>query len=163
MVRKIADQFIGQRTGQAAQGLAQGADTGAARPSATRRLFHAMSCAMHRPDKALSTVTRGNEGAFSAASRRGVLSKNFRVKLGLLTQFLCGHDIVEEEIDYRPIYDPRGIDVTKIKELQGIDGLVLFVNECNAVGPRFEDPNADDLATEDEMARVESDIESSDA
>ncbi|MCD9645513.1 hypothetical protein HAX54_034506, partial [Datura stramonium] len=41
---------------------------------------------------------------------------------GLLTQFLCGHDIEEEKADYRPAYDPRGIDVTKIKEPDGING-----------------------------------------
>ncbi|MCD9638493.1 hypothetical protein HAX54_022493 [Datura stramonium] len=31
------------------------------------------------------------------------------------------------------------------------------------VGPRFEEPLDDDLATKDEMVRVDSDIESSDA
>ncbi|MCE0482452.1 hypothetical protein HAX54_041242 [Datura stramonium] len=38
----------------------------------------------------------------------------------------------EEEADYRLAYDPRGIDVTKTKEPEGINGPVLSVNECNA-------------------------------
>ncbi|MCE0482447.1 hypothetical protein HAX54_041237 [Datura stramonium] len=63
---------------------------------------------------------------------------------GLLTRFLRGHDIEEEEADYRPAYD-RGIDVTKMKS-----------------GPRYEDPLDDDMATEDEMERVDVDIEYSD-
>ncbi|MCE3217223.1 hypothetical protein HAX54_011088, partial [Datura stramonium] len=56
---------------------------------------------------------------------------------GLLTRFLHGHDIEEEEADYRTAYDPREIDVTKTKEPEGING-------------------------PDEMARVDSNIESSD-
>ncbi|MCD7458164.1 hypothetical protein HAX54_037429, partial [Datura stramonium] len=89
----------------------------------------------------------------------GVLIKNVlkraRVKKGqnfgfegLLTRFLRGHDIEEKEADYRPTYDPRGVDVKKTKELEGINGP--------------EEPLDDDVATEDEMARVDSDIESSD-
>ncbi|MCD7468804.1 hypothetical protein HAX54_007297 [Datura stramonium] len=112
----------------------------------------------------------------------GVLIKNVlkkaRVKkgqnfgfVGLLTRFLCGHVIEEEEADYRPTYDPRGIDVKKTKEPEGINGPVLAVNERNAridnmlshlVWPGYEEPLDDDVATEDEMARVDSDIESSD-
>ncbi|MCE0481322.1 hypothetical protein HAX54_039001 [Datura stramonium] len=38
---------------------------------------------------------------------------------------------MEEEADYRPDYDPRGIEVTKKKEPEGINGLVLSVNERN--------------------------------
>ncbi|MCD7456657.1 hypothetical protein HAX54_032603 [Datura stramonium] len=125
---------------------------------------------------------------------------------GLLTRFLPGHDI-EEEADYRPFYDPTGIDVNKTKELEGINGPVLSVNERNAlidnmlshlygmqmlhlrmngvteeqvqqlnmdyslsehsralcrVGPRFEEPLDDYMATKDEIPRVDSGIESSD-
>ncbi|MCD9560400.1 hypothetical protein HAX54_019073 [Datura stramonium] len=117
---------------------------------------------------------------------------------GLLIQFLCGHQIKEEEADYKPGYDPMGIDVTKPKEPEGVHGPVLYVNERNAqinnmlshllrmngvtekqlnidyplrehsralcrVGPGFEEPLDDDVATEDEMAKVDFDIESSDA
>ncbi|MCE3051285.1 hypothetical protein HAX54_049330, partial [Datura stramonium] len=51
---------------------------------------------------------------------------------GLLTQILRGHQNEEEEVDYRPIYDPRGIDVTKTKEPEGVYGPVLSINEPNA-------------------------------
>ncbi|MCD9560014.1 hypothetical protein HAX54_018439 [Datura stramonium] len=50
---------------------------------------------------------------------------------GLLTRFLRRHHIEEEEVDYKPIYDPRGIDVTKTNEPKGIHGPVLSVSECN--------------------------------
>ncbi|MCE2054921.1 hypothetical protein HAX54_041640 [Datura stramonium] len=82
-----------------------------------------------------------------------------------------GHQIEEEETDYRPVYDQRGIDMTKTKELEGVYGPLLSVNECNAridnmlshlVGPGFEEPLDDGVSTEDEMARVDSDIEYSD-
>ncbi|MCD9640875.1 hypothetical protein HAX54_026586 [Datura stramonium] len=88
--------------------------------------------------------------------------------------------------------------MTKPKELEGVHGPVLYVNERNAqinnmlshfkngwsearkrlnidyparehsralcrVGPGFEEPLDDDVATEDEMAKVDFDIESSDA
>ncbi|MCE3216297.1 hypothetical protein HAX54_005940 [Datura stramonium] len=87
---------------------------------------------------------------------------------GLLTRFLRGHDIDEEEANYRTIYDPTGIDVTKNKEPEGVNGPILFVNECraridNIVRPGFEEPINDDVAIEDEMVRVDSDIESSNA
>ncbi|MCD7463957.1 hypothetical protein HAX54_051769 [Datura stramonium] len=72
---------------------------------------------------------------------------------GLLTRFLRGHDIEEEEADYRPIYDPRRIDVTKTTEPNGL---------CK-VEHEFEEPIDDEVATKDEMARVDSDVESSDA
>ncbi|MCD7459902.1 hypothetical protein HAX54_042259 [Datura stramonium] len=49
----------------------------------------------------------------------------------LLTRFMRGHEIKEEEVDYIPVYDPRGIDVTKTKEPQGVNGPVLSFNECN--------------------------------
>ncbi|MCE0481365.1 hypothetical protein HAX54_039067 [Datura stramonium] len=90
---------------------------------------------------------------------------------GLLTRFLHGHDIEEEEADYRPIYDSRGINVTKTMEPEGINGPVLSVNEHNAridnmlshlVRSGFEEPIDDDVATEDEITRVDSDIQSSD-
>ncbi|MCD7463617.1 hypothetical protein HAX54_050944 [Datura stramonium] len=51
---------------------------------------------------------------------------------GLLTRILRGHQIKKEEADYRLVYDPRGIDVTKTKEPKDIHGLVLSINECNA-------------------------------
>ncbi|MCD7472486.1 hypothetical protein HAX54_013736 [Datura stramonium] len=65
----------------------------------------------------------------------------------------------------------RGIDVTKTQEPKGINGPVLSVNERNVridnmlshlVGPGFKEPFDDDVATKDEMARVDTDIESSD-
>ncbi|MCD9641464.1 hypothetical protein HAX54_027659 [Datura stramonium] len=109
-----------------------------------------------------------------------------------------GRDIEEEEANYRPAYHPRGVDVTKTKEPDGINGPVLTVNERNVqidnmlshlygmqmlqlrmngvteeqlqqlnidyplsehsralcrVGPGYEEPLDDDVATEDEMAR----------
>ncbi|MCD9639742.1 hypothetical protein HAX54_024463, partial [Datura stramonium] len=93
---------------------------------------------------------------------------------GLLTRFLHEHDIEEEEVDDRPPYDPRGIYIAKTKEPEGINSPVLFVNKHNAridsmlshlygiVGIGFEEPLDDYIAIEDEMARVDSDIESSD-
>ncbi|MCD9559299.1 hypothetical protein HAX54_017173 [Datura stramonium] len=81
------------------------------------------------------------------------------------------HAIEEEEVDYRPVYDPGGIDVTKTKESEGIHDPFLSINERTArtdnisshmyVGPGFEEPLDDDLSTEDEIARVDSYIESS--
>ncbi|MCD7468186.1 hypothetical protein HAX54_006148 [Datura stramonium] len=73
----------------------------------------------------------------------GVLIKNVlkreRVKKGqnfefggLLTRFLWGYDIEEDEGDYRPAYDLRGVYVTKTKEPEGINGPVLIVNDHNA-------------------------------
>ncbi|MCE0482236.1 hypothetical protein HAX54_040804 [Datura stramonium] len=59
-------------------------------------------------------------------------------------------DIEKEEVDYRPVYDPERIDVTKTKEPEGSY-------------PGFEELLDDEVATTDEMARVDSDIESSDA
>ncbi|MCE0481263.1 hypothetical protein HAX54_038881 [Datura stramonium] len=97
--------------------------------------------------------------------------------LNMVREFLANcmpkerHDIEEEEVDYRPTYDPRGIDVAKIKEIEGINSSVLFVNTRNArIGnmlshlyrPGFEVPFDDDVAIEDEMARVDSDIKCSD-
>ncbi|MCD7462603.1 hypothetical protein HAX54_048890 [Datura stramonium] len=107
----------------------------------------------------------------------GVLIKNVlkRAKLriwGSLDPIMRGHDIEEEEADYRPTYDPRRVDVTKTKEPKGINSLFLAVNERNAridnmlshlyIGPGYDEPLDDDVATEDEMERVDSDIESSD-
>ncbi|MCD7450304.1 hypothetical protein HAX54_005146 [Datura stramonium] len=110
-------------------------------------------------------------------------------------------------MNYRPIYDPKGVDVMKTKGPEGINGPFHYVNEHNAridnmlshlygmqmlqlrmngvteeqlqqlnldyplsehsrpfyrVGPGFEKPIDDDMATEDEMVRVDSDIKSSD-
>ncbi|MCD7451734.1 hypothetical protein HAX54_013215 [Datura stramonium] len=87
---------------------------------------------------------------------------------GILTRFLRGHDIKEEKVDYRPAYDLRGIDMTKTKESKGINGPVLSVNERNArinsmLSYLYGEPlDDDDVATEDEMARINSDLESSD-
>ncbi|MCD9643153.1 hypothetical protein HAX54_030330 [Datura stramonium] len=39
---------------------------------------------------------------------------------------------VEEEVDYSPRHDPKGLDVTKTKEHEGLDGLVLSISEYNA-------------------------------
>ncbi|MCE3215355.1 hypothetical protein HAX54_002077 [Datura stramonium] len=59
--------------------------------------------------------------------------KRLKLRIGvLLTRFLYGHYIEEEEVDYRPSYDPRGINVTKTKEPEGINSSILFVNERNA-------------------------------
>ncbi|MCD9643983.1 hypothetical protein HAX54_031895, partial [Datura stramonium] len=71
----------------------------------------------------------------------GVIIKNIlkttRVKKGqnigfrgLLNRFLRGHDI-EEESYYRSSYDPRGVDVTKTKEPEGINSPVFSINERN--------------------------------
>ncbi|MCD7469014.1 hypothetical protein HAX54_007629, partial [Datura stramonium] len=108
--------------------------------------------------------------------------QNFEFR-GLLTRFLRGHDIEEEEADYRAAYDPRGVHMTKIKEPEGINGPVLTVNERNAridnmlsylFGMQMlqfrmngswawiQGAFVDDMAMEDKMARVDSDIESSD-
>ncbi|MCD7455643.1 hypothetical protein HAX54_029014 [Datura stramonium] len=81
------------------------------------------------------------------------------------------HDIEEEEADCRPTYDSRGVDITKTKEPEGINSLVLSlringVSEeqlqhlkidytlskhsqalCR-VGPGYEEPLDDDVATE---------------
>ncbi|MCD7452787.1 hypothetical protein HAX54_018140 [Datura stramonium] len=62
-------------------------------------------------------------------------------------------------------------NLTNTKEPEGINSLVLYVNERNTCidsmlshlyGPGFEEPLDYDVATKDEMARVDSDIESSD-
>ncbi|MCD7458389.1 hypothetical protein HAX54_038077 [Datura stramonium] len=50
---------------------------------------------------------------------------------GLVTPVLHGHQI-EEEADHRPIYEPRGIHVTKTKEPKDIHDPVISVNERNA-------------------------------
>ncbi|MCD7472261.1 hypothetical protein HAX54_013290, partial [Datura stramonium] len=117
-----------------------------------------------------------------------------------------GTTLRRKEADYKPAYDLRGVDVTKTKEPEGINGPVLTVNERNAridnmlshlygmqmlqlrmngvteeklqqlnidypmsehsralcrVGPGYKEPLDDDVAIEDDMARVDSDIESS--
>ncbi|MCE3050563.1 hypothetical protein HAX54_047523 [Datura stramonium] len=43
-----------------------------------------------------------------------------------------GHDIEEEEADYRPAYEPWGVDVTKTKKSEGINSPILIVNKRNA-------------------------------
>ncbi|MCD7454827.1 hypothetical protein HAX54_026170 [Datura stramonium] len=82
--------------------------------------------------------------------------------------------IDEEVVDYRPRYDPEGIDVTKTKDPKGIHGSVLSISERNAcinnvlshlygiVGPSFEEPFDDDEATGEENAIVYFDLESDD-
>ncbi|MCE3215424.1 hypothetical protein HAX54_002338, partial [Datura stramonium] len=51
---------------------------------------------------------------------------------GLLIRFLRGNEIEKEEVDYRPIYDPKGNDVTNIKEPKGVNGPDFSANERNA-------------------------------
>ncbi|MCD9643637.1 hypothetical protein HAX54_031255 [Datura stramonium] len=91
---------------------------------ATRRRGTVAEGAMRTHVGASRHATRNNINALSAI-RRGRFG-------GLLTQFLRGHDIEEEEVDYRPSYDLRGIDVTKIKEPESIKGPFLSINEHNA-------------------------------
>ncbi|MCE3051874.1 hypothetical protein HAX54_051093, partial [Datura stramonium] len=50
----------------------------------------------------------------------------------LLTRFLRGHEIEEEEENYKPRYEPKGIDLTKTKYTEGVHGLILSFNERNA-------------------------------
>ncbi|MCE3052381.1 hypothetical protein HAX54_052461, partial [Datura stramonium] len=99
------------------------------------------------PRKYVTYVTRERECLFyelmtGMPTNMGVIIKNVlkraRVKKGqnfgfggLLTRFLRRHDIEEKEADYRLVYDPREIDVTKTKKPEGINGLVLSVNERN--------------------------------
>ncbi|MCE0481977.1 hypothetical protein HAX54_040204 [Datura stramonium] len=115
--------------------------------------------ALHRPSSNRPGATQENKG------ERG---PNLWV-WGPLEPISAWHDIEEEEEDYRPTYDPRGIGVTKTKDPEGINGPVLSVNEPNAridnmlshlIRHGFEEPLDDDVATEDEMARIDSDIES---
>ncbi|MCD9642537.1 hypothetical protein HAX54_029392, partial [Datura stramonium] len=40
--------------------------------------------------------------------------------------------VEEEEVDYRPRYDPKGLHVTKTKELKGIYHPVLPISKRNA-------------------------------
>ncbi|MCE5165769.1 hypothetical protein HAX54_012188 [Datura stramonium] len=106
------------------------------------RVWLKIICACLVPEKHVTHMTRKRVFLFYALMTAmpinvGVIIKNVlkrtRVKKGgLLTRFLRGHDIEEEEMDYRPAYDPRGIDVTKTKEPEGIKIPVLFVNEYNA-------------------------------
>ncbi|MCD7453446.1 hypothetical protein HAX54_020916 [Datura stramonium] len=98
------------------------------------RADNAVSAMMHKLGKAASSTMCTSEGALRAAK----WSKRERVKKGqnfgfggLLTRFLRGHDIEEEEANYRPTYDPRGIDVTKNKEPEGINCPVPIINEQN--------------------------------
>ncbi|MCD9560992.1 hypothetical protein HAX54_019859 [Datura stramonium] len=86
---------------------------------------------------------------------------------GLLTRFLRGNDIEEEEVDYRPAYDPRGLRMNGVTEEQlqqlNIDyPLSEHSRALCTVVPRYEEPLDDDVATEDEMVRIYSVIESSD-
>ncbi|MCD9642064.1 hypothetical protein HAX54_028662 [Datura stramonium] len=77
-----------------------------------------------------------------------------------------GHDIEEEEVDYKPSYGPRGVDlrmngVTE-EQLQQINIDYPLSEHSQAlyrVGPRYKEPLDDDVFTEDEMSRVDSDIE----
>ncbi|MCD7465725.1 hypothetical protein HAX54_001813 [Datura stramonium] len=194
---------------RAAQGLVRGIGTGATRPGMTCRTGKTVSAATQNSKGALSTVMQKGEGVLiKNVLRRARVKKDQNIGFGgLLTRFLRGHDIEEEEVDYKPFYDPRGIDVTKTKEAEGINGPFLSVNEHNAqsdnmlshlysmpmfqlrmngvtkeqqqqlnmdypmsehsrslcrVGLGFEEPIDDDMGIEDEMVRVDSDIESSD-
>ncbi|MCD7461523.1 hypothetical protein HAX54_046340 [Datura stramonium] len=59
--------------------------------------------------------------------------------------------IEEEVVDYRSRYDLKGLDVTKTKKPEGIHGPVLSIS--------FEEPFDDDDLTDDEKARIDSDLE----
>ncbi|MCD7455738.1 hypothetical protein HAX54_029382 [Datura stramonium] len=112
------------------------------------RVWLKILCACLVPRKHVTHVTRERVCLVHALMTEmpinvGVLIKNVlkraRVKKGqnirfrgLLTLFLRGHEIEEEEADYRPAYDPRGVDVTKAKEPEGVNGPALSVNERNA-------------------------------
>ncbi|MCE3051124.1 hypothetical protein HAX54_048948 [Datura stramonium] len=136
------------------------------------RVWLKILCACLVPEKHVTHVTRERVCLVYALMigmpiNVGVFIKNVlkraRVKKGqnfgfgsLLTKFLCGHDIEEEEADYRPAYNPRGIDVTKTKEPEDINGPVLSVNERNArienllshlYRSGFKEPLDDDVAT----------------
>ncbi|MCD9644551.1 hypothetical protein HAX54_032832 [Datura stramonium] len=81
---------------------------------------------------------QGFIGSIGSRSKKDVL-RMARVKKGqrfsfggLLTQILREQQIDEAAVDYRPRYDPKGLDVTKKKELDYIHGLVLSISERNA-------------------------------
>ncbi|MCD7460540.1 hypothetical protein HAX54_043731 [Datura stramonium] len=62
--------------------------------------------------------------------RRERVKKGQRFGFGsLLTQFFRSHQIEEEVVDYRPMYDLKGIDVTKTKDPEGIHGPFLSIGE----------------------------------
>ncbi|MCD9639771.1 hypothetical protein HAX54_024492 [Datura stramonium] len=99
---------------------------------------------------------------------------------GLLTRFLCGHDIDEEEADYIPVYYPRGIDVVKLRNprlrMNGVTEEKLQLQQLSMDYPlsehsrslfrvrsELEEPIDGDEAIEDETLREHSDIESIDA
>ncbi|MCD7455254.1 hypothetical protein HAX54_027513 [Datura stramonium] len=116
-----------------------------------------------------------------------------KCNLNMVREFLAnwdqqyrGRQIKEEVVDYRPRYDPKGIDVTKIQDPDGIHGPVLSISEhheridnmlshlygmqmlqlrmngvTEEVGPGLEKPQDDD-ATDEEQARVDSNLESDD-
>ncbi|MCD7461249.1 hypothetical protein HAX54_045733 [Datura stramonium] len=80
--------------------------------------------------------------------------------------------VEEEEVNYKLRYDPRGLDMIKTKEPEGLHGPVLSISENNMridnilshlygiVGPGFEEPFDDDDPTDSERARCNSDLES---
>ncbi|MCD7459727.1 hypothetical protein HAX54_041782 [Datura stramonium] len=86
-------------------------------------------CACLVPGKHVTLMTRERMCIVYAlmtgmSINMGVINKNVlkreRVKKGqnfgfrgLLNRFLWGHDIEEKQADYRPAYDPWGIDMTK--------------------------------------------------
>ncbi|MCD7457650.1 hypothetical protein HAX54_035682 [Datura stramonium] len=176
-------------TGQAAQELAQWERRRHKRHTAwrdvqerhrssrmTRTHVGAARRATHSKSGAFSTVTRSNSDAFNAATRaarRPSEEEHEDVSMAPppLRQYGLrwfmekeGHNIEKEEADYRPSYDPRGVDVTKTKEPEGINGPVLTVNKHNAridnmlshlVGPVYEEPLDDDVAMEDKMEKVD--------
>ncbi|MCD7468395.1 hypothetical protein HAX54_006503 [Datura stramonium] len=55
--------------------------------------------------------------------------------------------IDEEVIDYRPRYDPNGLDMSKIKDPEGIHGLVLSNSKRNVRIDAVEDERNDRGAT----------------
>ncbi|MCD9640840.1 hypothetical protein HAX54_026545 [Datura stramonium] len=70
---------------------------------------------------------------------RWIMEQEARVKKGqrfsfggFLTRFLRAKKVEEEEADYRPWHDPKGLDVTKTKEPEIQHNLVLSISERNA-------------------------------
>ncbi|MCD9642791.1 hypothetical protein HAX54_029804 [Datura stramonium] len=51
---------------------------------------------------------------------------------GRLIQFLRGHQIDEKVVDYRPRYDPKSIDLMKIKDPKGMHDPMLSISERHA-------------------------------
>ncbi|MCD9639574.1 hypothetical protein HAX54_024190, partial [Datura stramonium] len=62
--------------------------------------------------------------------------------------------IDEDIVDYRPWYNPKGLDVTKKKESKVIHGPMLSIS--------FEESFDDDDSTGEEQTRVDPDLVSDD-